>query len=310
MNVYVIIVTYNAMKWVDCCLGSLRKSDVPCVPVVIDNLSGDETVSYIREHYPEAHIIENKKNKGFGQANNQGIEWAYKEGATHFFLLNQDAWIEPDTIGKLVRIQDVHRINIVSPVHLNGLGDGLDYGFKRYLSEDKDACAEIVNDMVLKNQNEFYVVKKINAAAWMIDRQTIENIGGFDPIFFLYGEDNNYLERIHYHGCKLAFVPDSIIYHDRIVHGDAKAYNELELRNGLVGSYTNINIALFAITRRRIYWHVKTINLLLKCLFTLRVKDFFAVMSSFVGYLKAWPMILKSRNINKKKGSNWLKLEK
>ena len=310
MKVFVIVVTYNAMKWVDCCFGSLRESEVPCVPVVIDNLSKDETVSYIREHYPEAHIIINEENKGFGHANNQGIEWAYKEGATHFFLLNQDAWIEPDTIGKLVRIQDEHKISIVSPAHLNGLGDGLDLGFKKYLSEDKDACAEIVNDMVLNNPNELYIVQKINAAAWMIDRQTIENIGGFDPIFFLYGEDNNYLQRIHYHGYKLAFVPDSIIHHDRIVHGDAKAYKKFELRNGLVGSYTDINIGLLAITKRRIYWHLMTIYLFLKFLFTFHIKDSFEVISSFVDYLKAWPVILKSRKINKQKGNNWLKLEK
>ena len=83
LNVYCIIVTYNAMKWLDKCLGSLRESTIPIHPVIIDN-SSDETVEYISTNYPEVHIIINDINRGFGQANNQGIEYAYKQGATHF----------------------------------------------------------------------------------------------------------------------------------------------------------------------------------------------------------------------------------
>jgi len=307
-KVYIIIVTYNAMKWVDCCLGSLRESTVPCIPVVIDNFSKDETVNYVREHYPEAHVIENKVNKGFGQANNQGIEWAYQQGGDYFFLLNQDAWVKPDTIGKLIHVQEKYNMGVVSPVHLNGKGDGLDINFKNYIAIENTSTAEIMNDLIIGKPKEMYVVQRINAAAWMISRKVIEQIGGFDPIFFLYGEDDNYIQRIHFHGYKLAFVPNSFIHHDRLIHGDVKAFKKLELRNWLVGSYTNINISLFAITKRRIYWHLRTVYLFLKFLLCFHVKDSFAVICSYVDYLKAWPQILQSRSKNKQKGSNWLKL--
>lgn len=73
------------MKWIDRCLSSLKSSTVPILTVVIDNCSSDSTIDYIKKNYPEVHLIINSQNKGFGQANNQGIEWAYKHGASHFF---------------------------------------------------------------------------------------------------------------------------------------------------------------------------------------------------------------------------------
>ncbi len=83
-KVFVVVVTYNAMKVVDRCFESLRQNAIPCFPVVVDNLSKDVTVKYIREHFPEVHLIANNENCGLGQVNNQGIEWAYRLGATLF----------------------------------------------------------------------------------------------------------------------------------------------------------------------------------------------------------------------------------
>ena len=307
-RVYVIIVTYNAMKWIDKCLGSLRNSNMPVFPIVVDNLSKDETVKHINQSYPEVLLIINQENKGFGQANNQGIEYAYTNGATHFFLLNQDAWILPDTIEKLITIQTKYHLGIVSPIHLNGKGLDIDINFKRYITNDVKFDGEIIKDMLLNKKQDHYVVPRINAAAWMISRDIIENIGGFDPVFFLYGEDDNYLQRLHYHGYKLAFVPDSFIHHDRLIHGDAKTFKKMELRNWLVGSYTNINICLYAFTKRRFFWHMMTVYLFFKYLFFFKIKSSIGVVGSFIDYLKAWPQIIRSRKVNKQKGANWLSI--
>ena len=77
IQVYTIIVTYNAMKWIERCLYCLNSSKLHSEIVVIDNGSTDETLGFIGKNYPNVHIIKNEKNKGFGQANNQGIEYAY-----------------------------------------------------------------------------------------------------------------------------------------------------------------------------------------------------------------------------------------
>jgi len=171
IKVYCIIVTYNAMRWVDKCLGSLRESSVPVNTVIIDNCSKDETVSYIERNYPEVHVISNKNNMGFGQANNQGIEWAYKNEATHFFLLNQDAWVQSETIETIVEKQEKYQLGIVSPVHLNGKGDEVDFNFNAYVTADKQFNGFFFRDAILGQFREYYIVPRINAAAWMISRK-------------------------------------------------------------------------------------------------------------------------------------------
>ena len=183
VNVHCIIVSYNAMNWIDKCLESLRASSVKIYPVVVDNNSKDETVSHITNNYSEVHLIVNEKNRGFGQANNQGIEYAYKHGATHFFLLNQDTWVHEDAIEKLVEVQEKYHIALVSPIHLNGKGHLLDYSyFVKIVIEELNR--EYVSDLIIGEIKPYYTVFSINAAAWMLSRKTIERIGGFDPIYF------------------------------------------------------------------------------------------------------------------------------
>jgi GT2 family glycosyltransferase len=55
----------------------------------------------------------------------------------------------------------------------------------------------------------------INAAAWLVPKTTFEIIGGFDPIFYHYGEDNNFCQRALFHNLKIGVVPNSYIKHDR-----------------------------------------------------------------------------------------------
>jgi N-acetylglucosaminyl-diphospho-decaprenol L-rhamnosyltransferase len=123
--IYSIVVTYNGSKWLDKCFGSLLNSTVSTKIIAIDNKSTDGTPDEIRLKFPSVEVIETGKNLGFGKANNIGLTRALNENADYVFLLNQDAWVEPDTIGKLISTQS-SEYAILSPVHLNGQGDALD----------------------------------------------------------------------------------------------------------------------------------------------------------------------------------------
>src|SRR5574344_2140153 len=101
LEIYAVVVAYNGMQWYDKCFGSLQASSVPVHTIVIDNASGDNTVAYIKEQFPNVHIIESKTNLGFAKANNIGIKYAMDNNADYVFLLNQDAWIEEDTLSVL-----------------------------------------------------------------------------------------------------------------------------------------------------------------------------------------------------------------
>lgn len=207
MKILVIIVSYNFERWIDRCLGSLRQSIHPIDIVVIDNASKDQTIQRIAQDYPEVRLIKSKSNLGFGRANNIGMQIASSEGYTHVFLLNQDAWIEANTISTLVSISQQHpEYGILSPIHLTGKGDKLDPGFGQY--------AKALNPTELSN-NELIDIPFVNAAFWMIPVAVLKKIGGFCPLFYHYGEDKDFINRLNYHHFKIGYSPKVFGYHDR-----------------------------------------------------------------------------------------------
>ncbi|WP_417558556.1 glycosyltransferase family 2 protein [Mesoflavibacter zeaxanthinifaciens] len=210
-KIFILIVTYNAMPWIERCLGSCANYEV----VIIDNASTDGTIQYIKQNYPNIYIKSQMKNLGFGQANNKGLSYVLEQGAQYVFLLNQDAFLQVDSIEKLV---SAHKANpeygILSPIHLNGSGERLDRSFSHCLAFDNSP--DFYSDFVLqKPLRQIYETPFINAAGWLMTKEMLCAIGGFDPLFFHYGEDENYCQRALYHRFKIGVVPTAFMRHDR-----------------------------------------------------------------------------------------------
>lgn len=213
-TIVVIVVTYNGKKWIDKCFGSIINSTIPVHIVAIDNASTDGTPNRIREKFKQVEVIETGQNLGFGKANNIGLKRMLDVNADYAFLLNQDAWVENDTIEKLIKVQQKNPdYHLLSPVHLNGKGDAIDRKFQNYLSNNH--TPGFYSDLFLNKLKPIYEGKYANAAAWLLTNHCIETVGGFDPLFQLYGEDDDYISRLHKANLKLGIVPHSKIYHDR-----------------------------------------------------------------------------------------------
>jgi GT2 family glycosyltransferase len=238
-KIFVIIVTYKGMRWYDKCFGSLRESTIPLQTVVVDNTPGDEDAAYIKTHFPEVYLIKTNENLGFGRANNLGMRYALDNGCDYVFLLNQDTWIEKDSIAKLAEVADKNpEYGILSPMHLNAehtvvnaiIGIGKEYRNEKLLS-----------DLYLNKVNDVYETNYVNAAAWLLPRKTLEFVGGFDPIFKHYEEDDNYLNRVIFHGMKIGICPKAQITHDH--QGSALSDESLVLRRRQIWlvKWTDIN---------------------------------------------------------------------
>lgn len=239
MKLSTIIVTYNGRPWLDKCLGSLRSSSLATQLIVIDNASQDGTADYIRAQFPEVQLIASDKNLGFGQANNLGIRLALAEGADYCFLLNQDAWVAEDALAILVeKATAAPEYGILSPVHLNGAGELLDAGFYDYITHKNSQGRSVYSQLLLGQQPAaIQAADFINAAAWLMSRACLEKVGGFSPLFFHYGEDRDYVQRLHYHGLRMGFCWQAHIYHDREARDQAfqpakqARYAKTHLRN-------------------------------------------------------------------------------
>ena len=207
-NILVVIVTFNARKWVRKCLKSLEKSTLPADVLVVDNGSADGTLERIRAEFPGTRIIETGENLGFGAANNIGLRIALDEGYQFAYLLNQDAWLEPDTLEKLVAAHKPEW-GILSPVQLDRHGRR-DRQFDRKCGRAVDAALKGYH-----NDRQVVEVPFVMAAHWLVSRRAIETVGGFSPAFRQYGEDDNWIDRLHWHKLHCGVVPAAHAVHDR-----------------------------------------------------------------------------------------------
>ena len=296
-KIYAIVVTYNGKKWYDRCLGSLRDSETPVKTIVIDNASSDGTVEYIKAHFPNVHLIESKENLGFAKANNIGIQYAIDNNADYVFLLNQDAWIEKDTLTELLRtFEDNENVGIASPIHLNGGHTGLDKKFAHYMGE------EFASDAFLQKTKHYYRRPFINAAAWLIGRSCIETVGGFDTLlFFHYGEDDNYCQRVLYHGLNIIANTRCTICHDRKDNAD---YQDKHRAMTSLTPFTRERVSWGDINKGYDFAQMKNslrkkgLKKLLLCKFQ-KARG----IKQEIAYIE---LIESSRRINVEKGRHWL----
>lgn len=209
-----IVVTYNSIKWADRCFSSLACSSVPLDVLVVDNGSTDGTIEYLKEHFPEFQIHETGNNLGFGAANNIGLKNALKSGYDYVYLMNSDAWIFPDTIGQLIEAsQKDRKYGILSPMQMSADMLSLDSRFARWYGKRGDT----------DNISGICELPFVMAAHWLITREALEAVGGFSPSFRLYGEDDNYIDRLHFFGYAVGVLPSAKAVHDRAGRSSTKA---------------------------------------------------------------------------------------
>lgn len=212
LSVFVIVVTHNGADTIFDCLKSLEDSNLQVQTCVIENASTDDTPNIIRQ-FQNVIYLPQVINLGFGQANNIGMKYAMEHGADYVFLLNQDAKVKDDTIQILLNCAKQNpEYGILSPLHLNGDGSEIDEKVVAYLIRHKN---NYLTDLYFRRVKECYDVDFINAAAWLISRDCIKTVGGFDDLFFMYGEDDDYCVRVRNFGFKIGVVPKSVVYHKR-----------------------------------------------------------------------------------------------
>lgn len=212
----VVIVTFNAMQWIDRCIRSVMESELIVDIIVVDNQSNDGTADHIKKNFPDTQLTQMDYNAGFGVANNIGMRIALEMNCDFVYLLNQDAYLKPDTLSVLDSRAHTSEENwgVLSPIHLDGQGKRLDSKFSFYLNINKNR--DLLSDFILeKPRQEVYEVPFVNAAGWYLRTDTLTQVGGFDPIFFMYGEDEQYCRRLRYHGYKIGIVTDCYMLHDR-----------------------------------------------------------------------------------------------
>ena len=195
-----IITTFNSAQVIDACLNKINFSNYQVI--VIDNNSSDNTTEIVSNKYPLATLIKNKKNCGYGRANNIGLR---ATTTPYALILNPDAFIFEEDLAKIINMMDKNsEIAIGAPVLLNS-----------YPASENDRLNEIkiINNNLIRDFGDFKSVKYIIGACEVLRMDFFKKIGFFDEKIFLYYEDDEICYRTILNNKICAICVDALAYH-------------------------------------------------------------------------------------------------
>ena len=202
MDISVIIVSYNTADLTLRCIASVRSSTGEKEIFVVDNASTDGSAAAVRKKFPEVPLIENPQNLGFGAANNRALKICR---GRYVVFLNPDTVVRPDALSRAVSYMDAHPdIGLAGARILNPDGSPQESISWRYPGEKfaKDETKGLPGKIAC-----------VLGAFMIARRPLIDELGGFDEDFFLYGEDEDLAWRVREKGFSIGYIEEAEVLH-------------------------------------------------------------------------------------------------
>jgi N-acetylglucosaminyl-diphospho-decaprenol L-rhamnosyltransferase len=227
----IIIVNWNAGAFLRGCIRSIIHSPpkVSWEIIVIDNASTDGSTEWLKTEYTsenrsQIRLLENSENLGFGRANNQAFELS---NAPMVLLLNPDTEVTPGAIDRLIDTLSAEAATgACGPRLINPDGSVQISVWRNPPSAWEILLSQLKLYLLLPRRirgelllgghwdhNRQRRVPMLSGAAILARREMIDEVGGFDERFHVYGEDNEWCLRIIRAGWRLVFEPSAVILH-------------------------------------------------------------------------------------------------
>ncbi len=281
MDLSVVIVNWNTKKLLENCLSSIYKftKSINFEVIVIDNGSKDGSQAMVKEKFPQVKLILNKENMGFSKANNQGIKIAKGQ---YIFLLNSDTYLIENSFRKLLdKARSIEGdLGAIGPQLLNedrtiqqsagyfphlpqiffwmSFLDDLPIGmfFKPY---------HIDHDSFYKNGHQ---IDWVTAAAMLIPKKVIDEVGSLDPQIFMYGEEVEWCYRLKKDDYKIYFSPIT-----KVVHIGRGSHQKIPTK-ALIGEYKGL---IYFYRKHKTYFALQILKVFLKIGALVRIAVFGAL---------------------------------
>jgi GT2 family glycosyltransferase len=207
--------------------------------ILVDNGSQDASLELVRANFKQVSIIANPSNLGVAAGFNKGMLSSLSD---YVIALNQDTEVSPGWLSELVKAvkEDGQAGAATSKILLaqargliNACGNSVHFtglAFCRGLGSPADRFPSPAG------------VAALSGCSFIIKREILEKLGGFDEDFFSYVEDIDLSWRIRLLGYKIAYVPSSVVYHKYATFTTSRKFYYLE-RNRLVMLTKNYSLA-------------------------------------------------------------------
>ncbi len=221
----VVIVNYNAGEHLRACLGALERAagELALDVVLVDNASRDGSAQRAQGAHPGVRLIRNEDNVGFAAAADQGI---HATRSPWVFVVNPDAEVVAGTFAEILALAEARpRVGVVGPLVRES--DGTIYPSARRIPTFSDALGHALIGPISKD-NRFtraYTladwdrtsereVDWVSGSCMFLRREAVEQVGAFDPGYFMYAEDADLCTRMRRAGWSVLFTPAMEVRHE------------------------------------------------------------------------------------------------
>ncbi len=217
--VAIVILNYNGRNYLEKFLPSVIASTYAAHKIyVADNASTDDSIEFLRSHFPQIQIIHLEKNYGYAGGYNKALQ---SLDEPYFILLNSDIEVTPNWIEPIIELMELDKkIAACQPKILSyknkdlfeyagaagGWIDMLGYPFAR--GRVFDTCEKDSGQY-----NDSAEVFWATGASLFIRRDIFKELNGFNEHFFAHMEEIELCWRIHEAGLKIMCCPKSVVYH-------------------------------------------------------------------------------------------------
>ena len=215
-KVFVVTLNWNGREWLEDCLTSVLAMDYPSFEVVmVDNGSTDGSVEFVRQRFPAVHVVETGSNLGYARGFNAGLEYAAAGGAEYFLIMNNDTVIDRSALSALIETaQSREKAGFVT---------GKIYFYDRldtFQSVGKKEDPIRWNGGHIgwgeKDIGQYETVEErvfLDDVMTLVDRRLYDEVGGYDPQFFLQCEEFDWQARAKAKGWKFYYTPRAKLWH-------------------------------------------------------------------------------------------------
>lgn len=223
VDVSILVVNYNTAHLLREMWGALKASQgsLKLQTIVVDNASRDDSLATLRAEMPEALVIANAENVGFGRANNQALAAGVR--GRYVLLVNTDAFVSENTLSSTVAYMDAHPRCGLLGVHLVGRDNVLQPSCRYFPTPWNVFLAR-------SGLTRFFPkVRMVDDLNWdhatarecdwvpgcylLIRKELIDQVGLFDPRFFLYFEEVDLCFAAKRAGWQVVYFPDTQVVH-------------------------------------------------------------------------------------------------
>jgi len=240
MDSLIIIVNYNGKELLEKSLPSIVKYTNADI-CVVDNNSTDDSLSFLKNNYPNINVVESEENLGYGNAHNLALET--HPNYNYYVFMNNDITVTSNWLEEMIKVFNTKE----------GVGA---VGPKILLSEKKDekylinsAGMDINKHLMAYDRYEgeyddekYNTVEKVDGicgAVMLLSKEVIEKVKGFNPKMFLYYEDVDLSLRIRDLGYDIYYCGNSVVYHNHMASTkDMGSFKRN--RMNMVNRYTSI----------------------------------------------------------------------